>query len=210
MLDVLSPSLRHSLLFQRAARRRIITLAAMLASLAGTAVPATADLLSEAAGNYRISNNSSIRFQVDQTGGGGIKGSFGSYSGNFRIDGKNLSKSSVTFTLFPKSVRTGEARVEDFLRSDAVFDVANHPEITFRSTSVQRIDDDDARIEGVLTARGKSRRAQFEAKLRERSGGGISFHVTGSIYRSPYGMDVGTPIYSNVVQFDMVLNGTRR
>jgi hypothetical protein len=29
------------------------------------------------------------------------------------------------------------------------------------------------------------------------------------VLRSPYGMDVGTPIYSNVVQFDMRLKAKR-
>ncbi|PSJ64777.1 polyisoprenoid-binding protein [Mesorhizobium ephedrae] len=182
----------------------------VLASLAAWAPPASADALSEAAGRYRIDKTSSIRFSVDQAGGGGIRGSFGAYSGAFRIDGQDIAKSSVTITLYPKSVHANEARMENFLRSDAVFDVANHPEITFRSTAVKRIGEDAARIDGVLTARGKARKAQFDATLRRLSGGSISFHVTGSIYRSPYGMDVGTPIYSNVVQFDMVLNGTRR
>ena len=179
-------------------------------SLLLPAAPASADALSEAAGNYRIDSSSRINFEVDQVGGGGIKGSFGSYSGSFRIDGNNVSKSKVTITLFSKSVKANQARITDFLRSDAVFDVANYPEITFRSTSVTKTGNDEARIDGVLTARGKSRKAQFEATVGKRNGKVISFRVTGSIYRSPYGMDVGTPIYSNVVQFDMMLNGTRK
>jgi polyisoprenoid-binding protein YceI len=183
---------------------------ALAASLLLPAAPASADALSEAAGNYRIDSSSSINFKVDQVGGGGINGSFGSYSGSFKIDGNNVSKSNVTITLFSKSVQAKQARITDFLRSDAVFDVANHPEITFRSTSVTRISDDEARIDGVLTARGKSRKAQFDATVGKRNGKEITFRVTGSIYRSPYGMDVGTPIYSNLVQFDMMLNGTRK
>ncbi|RWB26073.1 MAG: polyisoprenoid-binding protein, partial [Mesorhizobium sp.] len=39
--------------------------------------------------------------------------------------------------------------------------------------------------------------------------GTIRFHVTGQVLRSRYGMDVGTPIYSNVVDFDMTLTGRR-
>ena len=42
------------------------------------------------------------------------------------------------------------------------------------------------------------------------SGSSISFHVTGKVFRSPYGMDAGTPIYSNVVQFDMMLKARRK
>jgi polyisoprenoid-binding protein YceI len=106
-------------------------------------------------------------------------------------------------------VQANEARVERFLRSDAVFDVENYPEITFRSTAVQRTGASTARIVGVLTARGKSRKAEFAAVVSRLAGGSISFHVTGTIYRSPYGMGVGTPVYSNLVKFDMTLNGTK-
>jgi polyisoprenoid-binding protein YceI len=168
-----------------------------------------ADALADAAGSYRIDKSSKIRFVVDQVGGGGIKGSFPDYKGSFRIDGRDVGRSSVTITLYPRSVKANEARVEDFLRSDAVFDVAEYPEITFRSTSVTRTGASTARIDGVLTARGKSRPASFQAAVGRQKGGAISFHVTGAIYRSPYGMGVGTPIYSNLVQFDMTLHGTR-
>jgi polyisoprenoid-binding protein YceI len=194
--------------FARAARSVVMPLF-MLAFFVPT-LAANADALADAAGTYRINKSSSISFKVDQVGGGGIKGNFGAYSGTFRIDGKNVAKSNVAFTLYPKSVRANEARMEEFLRSDAVFDVAAHPEITFRSTSVTRTGGDTARIDGVLTARGKARKAQFTATLRKQTASAISFQVTGSIYRSPYGMGVGTPIYSNVVQFDMQLNGSRR
>jgi len=170
---------------------------------------AAADALSDAAGSYRIDGSSSIRFVVDQVGGGGIQGTFPDYKGSFRIDGGNVGKSTVTITLYPKSVRAKEARVEDFLRSDAVFDADRYPEINFRSTSVERTGGSTARIVGVLTARGKSRKAEFDASVSRQGGRSISFHVTGAIYRSPYGMGVGTPIYSNLVKFDMVLNGTR-
>ena len=185
-----------------------VLLAGPLAGFPATA-QAAADALSAAAGSYRIDGSSSIRFAVDQVGGGGIKGSFPDYKGSFRIDGNNVGKSKVTITLYPKSVHANEARVENFLRSDAVFDVAEYPEITFRSTSVERTGASTAWIVGTLTARGKSRKAEFKADVGRQAGGAISFHVTGAIYRSPYGMGVGTPIYSNLVQFDMTLNGTR-
>lgn len=181
----------------------------LAAAASGFPAVAAADALADAAGAYRIDATSSIRFAVDQVGGGGIKGSFPKYGGSFRIDGRDIGKSNVTITLYPASVRASEARIEAFLRSDAVFDAGAYPEITFRSTSVARTGPSTARIEGMLTARGKSRKAEFLATLGSQSGSAISFHVTGAIYRSPYGMGVGTPIYSNLVQFDMTLNGMR-
>jgi polyisoprenoid-binding protein YceI len=90
-----------------------------------------------------------------------------------------------------------------------VFDVEKFPEITFKSTGVTRTGEASALIDGMLTARGKTRKAQFVASVSDRTRGRIVFHVQGKVLRSPYGMDVGTPIYSNVVEFDMVLQGRR-
>lgn len=187
---------------------RNIVLSAGLAALF-VSLPAHADPLAEAAGKYSIAPSSRIAFSVAQVGGGGIAGDFGQFRGIFRIDGKDIGRSNVSFTLLPASVRTGEARVENFLRSDAVFDVANFPEISFRSTGITQTGASSARIDGVLTARGKTRPAQFDASVSDRTKRKITFRVQGKILRSPYGMDVGTPIYSNVVKFDMVLQGTR-
>ena len=181
------------------------------AILFGSAISeARSDPLSDAAGQYRIEPSSRIAFNVGKVGGGGISGDFGEFRGTFRIDAKDVGRSTVQLTLMPESVRTGEPRVEKFLRSDAVFDVANFPEITFRSTRVTRIGENSARLEGVLTARGKSKKASFDIAVASRTARGIAFRVRGKILRSLYGMDVGTPIYSNVVDFDMDLHGSRR
>ncbi|PST24590.1 polyisoprenoid-binding protein [Mesorhizobium plurifarium] len=185
----------------------LLTLALSWAPVAGAKAPA----LTDAAGNYRIASSSSIRFSVGQVGGsGGIAGSFAKFAGNFRIDGADIARSSVEFTLYPESVRSTERRIEDFLRSSAVFDAANHKTVTFRSTGVSQTGPDTATIEGVLTARGKSRKERFAVRLTDWDSRSISFTIRGSIRRSPYGMTVGTPIYSNVVEFDMNITGQKR
>lgn len=185
-----------------------VTAATLALVLFGLACPARADPLAEAAGKYRIQPTSHIGFSVGQVGGGGIRGEFGRFRGTFRIDGHDIGRSDVDFDLMPASVRTGEARVENFLRSDAVFDVASYPVIAFRSTNVTRTGPDSARIVGVLTARGRTNRAIFNATLERRDAHGIIFHVQGQVMRSLYGMDAGTPIYSNLVNLDMQLRGS--
>ncbi|MBP2237923.1 polyisoprenoid-binding protein YceI [Sinorhizobium kostiense] len=182
-------------------------------ALAATAAPAAAraPALADAAGNYRIARSSVIRFNVPQVGGGGgIAGQFTRFTGAFRIDGRNVQRSSVEFTLYPDSVRARERRVEDFLRSSAVFDTASFQTVTFRSTRVTQTGPDTATIEGALTARGKTRRERFSVALTDWNRRTISFTIRGNIRRAPYGMDVGTPIYSNVVSFDMNISGVRR
>ncbi|HEV7306532.1 YceI family protein [Ensifer sp.] len=183
--------------------------AAAVSVLPSIALGATPEL-SDAAGNYGITSASRIHFTVAQAGGGGgIVGDFGKFSGNFRIDRNDIDRSTVEFTLYPESVKTGEKRIEDFLKSSAVFDTSNYNTVTFRSTNVKQTGPDTAAVEGTLTARGTSRKERFSVTLLDWNRGSIAFNIRGSIHRSPYGMDVGTPIYSNVVEFDMNIKGQR-
>ncbi|WP_192256931.1 YceI family protein [Mesorhizobium caraganae] len=187
---------------------RIFGLAAMAACLA-MPVLAAVDL-NDAAGNYTVNPaSSSIRFSIAKVGGGGLNGAFGRFKGSIRIDNSDVGRSQVNFTIYPESVGTGQGRIDAFLRSDAVFDAANNPEIQFRSTSVTRTSDTTALVSGRLTARGKTFAEKFTAEFGGLNGGTIKFHVTGKVLRSRYGMDVGTPIYSNVVDFDMTLTGKK-
>ncbi|MBZ9669720.1 YceI family protein [Mesorhizobium sp. ES1-3] len=187
---------------------RILGLAAAAAFFAMPAHAAV--VLGDAAGSYTISQaGSAIRFTIGKAGGGGFDGAFARFKGTIRIDNKDIGRSKVDLTIYPESVGTGQGRIDAFLRSDAVFDAANSPEIQFRSTSVTRTGDTTALVAGRLTARGKTFPEKFSAELDGLKGGTIKFHVTGKVLRSRYGMDVGTPLYSNVVDFDMTLTGRR-
>lgn len=189
-------------------RARILGLAAAAACLAMPVYAAV--VLGDAAGSYTISQTgSAIRFTIGKAGGGGFDGAFARFKGMIRIDNNDVSRSKVDLTIYPESVGTGQGRIDAFLRSDAVFDAANSPEIQFRSTSVTRTGDTSALVSGRLTARGKTFPEKFTAELDGSKGGTIKFHVTGKVLRSRYGMDVGTPLYSNVVDFDMTLTGKR-
>lgn len=178
-------------------------------SLAGGA-GAAAVSLSDASGHYRLSpTGSDLSFAVNAIAGGGIHGRFQRFSGNIDINPKDISRSRVDITIFPDSVATGQTRIDNFLRSDAVFDVAADPAITFTSNQVQMTGPDTATIIGQLTARGRTFPQTFNAQLEGLKGSQIMFHVDGKVVRSRYGMDVGTPIYSNIVDFNMELSGRR-
>jgi polyisoprenoid-binding protein YceI len=184
-------------------------LAAWALVLVATSALARAPSLDDAAGRYDIDGSSQINFSVAQTGGGGISGKFGKFSGTFQLDGKDIRKSVVEFSLFPDTVQTGEPRVEKFLRSSAIFDTANYPKIVFRSTKITQTGEDTAEIEGKLTAKGTTKTEHFSAKLMKWNRRVISFHIQGDIYRDRYHMSAGLPIYSNIVQFDMTVNGQK-
>lgn len=189
---------------------RFIAILALAAAMSAP-ISAAAIELADAAGRYRISpQGSNLTFSVDRVGGGGLRGRFTDFSGDVRIDGHDVSRSRVDFMIVPGSVTAGEGRIDAFLKSDAVFDAANETSISFRSRRIRRTGERTAHIEGALTARGRTAQARFDVELVEFGRRGASFHVTGKVLRSLYGMDVGTPIYSNVVDFEMTLRANRR
>lgn len=192
--------------------RRLPAIIAMLAlfAIAGSLAAQADALLSQASGHYRIEPaKSRIGFFVGQVGGGGIKGTFSDFSGHFEINGRDISRSKVEINIVPASVTTGNKRVENFLRGRAVLDAKRNPEIVFRSTKVTRTGPQSAVLEGLLTARGQEKPAIFKIELVERTGRHIVFHVTGNLRRSAYDMQIGYPIYSNFVKFDMMLTARR-
>lgn len=184
---------------------RVIVVSLLLALPAAAAIS-----LNDASGRYVVNTNgSTIGFAIPKVGGGALSGTFGRFQGNIQINGQNIGNSQVDIIIFPESVSTGESRTDAFLKSDAVFDTAHEKEIRFHSTSVKRTGDNMAVVSGPLTARGHTGNESFNVEVKDVSKGMINFRVTGKILRSRYGMDVGEPIYSNTVDFDMALAARR-
>ena len=65
-----------------------------------------------------------------------VKGSVESYSGMITI-GEDPLDSSVTADLDLSSVTTGDGGRDEYLRTADLFDVTNHPALTFRSNGVK-------------------------------------------------------------------------
>ena len=172
-------------------------------------VLARADSFGELRGRYRVDPSSTIHFSVAQLGGQAVEGRFRKFSGQFVLAGQDGSRSTVKFTLSPASVEAVDPRVENFIKSPSVFDVETYPTVSFSSTSVERTGEDSAVISGRLSAKGVTRDARFNIRYMGKAGSKLKFHVAGKMSRALFNMDVGTPIYSNMVVLDMDLVGRR-
>lgn len=170
---------------------------------------ANADSLGALKGRYKVDPSSTIHFSVAQMGGQALEGRFLKFSGQFVLAGEDASRSTVQFTLAPGSVEAVDPRIEEFIKSASVFDVERYPKVTFRSTSVKRTSDDTAVINGRLSAKGVTRDTKFNIRYEGKSARSLKFHVTGKMSRALFDMEVGTPIYSNMVVLDMELIGRR-
>ena len=108
------------------------------------------------------------------------------------------------------SVDTREPQRDGHLRSPDFFDAEQYPEITFKSTAVRPIDDEEFEIEGDFTIHGVTRQAQLKATSRERRPGlqgdeRVGVSATAQINRSDYDMKFNMALGSgNVVVSDKV------
>ena len=134
----------------------------MLAGLAaGLALPASAGTTT-----YQIDpRHSSAGFGVTHLMISTVRGEFHGVTGTVVVDDSDVSKSSVNVTIDATSVDTREPDRDKHLKSEAFFDAAKYPTITFQSTKVDRNNDGTLKITGDLTIRGVTKTAVLTATL---------------------------------------------
>lgn len=94
-----------------------------------------------------------------------LSGRFTDYAGTIQVDRARPETSSVEFTIQATSIDTAEPRRDQHLRSADFFDVATHPTISFKSTSVKASGKDSFLVTGDLTMRGVTKQVTLPVTL---------------------------------------------
>jgi polyisoprenoid-binding protein YceI len=106
-----------------------------------------------------------------------VRGQFKSYRGTVQLDPTNFTRSSFEGEIDVASIDTNNADRDNHLRTNDFFDAANHPKITFKSTSVEAKDAGEYIVHGDLTIRGVTKRVSLD----------VEYHGTS---KNPYGKTV--------------------
>jgi polyisoprenoid-binding protein YceI len=146
---------------------------------------------------YRVDPvHSFVLFRVKHMNTAYAYGRFNSFSGTIVVNEQDPSKSSVEFEIDANSIDTGNSQRDDHLRSPDFFNVRQYPKITFKSTSIRRINANTFEVKGNLTMRGTTRpltvRVTYVGKGRNPRGQEIiGFETTFTIKRSEFGVSYG-------------------
>jgi len=131
------------------------TAAIALLAAAGLALAATSAFA--APENYTVDPaHSAVGFSIRHLFSR-VPGRFTKFEGKMVVDRDDFTKSSVQVTIDAASIDTNEPARDKHLRSDAFFDVAKQPKLTFASTRVKQVATNKLQIEGSLTIRGTTK-----------------------------------------------------
>src|SRR4051812_15025173 len=94
------------------------------------------------------SSHSGVHFSVRHMVVSKVRGRFAKYTGTVHLDEADVTKSRVDVVIDAASIDTGVADRDTHLRSADFFDVEKYPTLAFKSSRVERIDDEKLRIHG--------------------------------------------------------------
>ncbi|GGD06915.1 YceI family protein [Halopseudomonas salina] len=106
-----------------------------------------------------------INFKISHLGYSWLYGGFNDFDGSFSWDADKPEESSVNVVINTASVDSNHAERDKHLRSDDFLSVDDHPQATFKSTSVEMTGDETANITGDLTLNGVTRPVVLAAQF---------------------------------------------
>jgi polyisoprenoid-binding protein YceI len=145
------------------------------------------------AGTWQLDpSHSTVGFTVRHMMVSKVRGKFADFTADIEIT-DDPATSRVEATVRMASVYTGDAGRDEHLRAGDFFDIAEHPTMTFRSTSV-RPAGDDFELTGDLTVRGVTKTVTFDLEVggvaKDPWGGTrTGFTATTEISRKDFGLE---------------------
>lgn len=135
-----------------------------------------------------------IGFSVRHFGISEVEGLFHKYEGTISNNTSDLSDFKVDFSVDVDSIDTHEQQRDDHLKSSDFFLAEKHPKLLFKSTSYQKVGNNNYTLVGDLTMRGVTKSVTLDVVF-----GGIiekdpfgntkaGFKIIGLINRKDWGM----------------------
>lgn len=148
--------------------------------------------------------HSQLGFSVTHLGISLIRGTFDRFNGSLTV-GDTLADTAITIEADMSSVNSGNPTRDQHIHGADFFDVANHPQMTFRSTSITE-SGSDYLMTGDLTIKGVTQSVTLNVGY---NGSGVfpvdksthhGFGASGKISRSAFGISYGAAMVSDDVK----------
>lgn len=179
---------------------RLLLAAAMFAGFAGAAQAAKYDI---------DARHTQVFFTYNHFGYSNISGRFTEVTGTFDFDAKDPTKSSIEVQLPISSVSTGVVKMDEHLRSPDMFDEAQFPTASFKSTKVTSAGGNKLKVAGDLTIHGVTRPVVFDVTVNstapKRDTPAAGFDAATTIKRSDFGVNFMLPGVADEVKLSITM-----
>lgn len=186
------------------------TLFAVLLLTLAAALPAKADVQT-----YQFDKtHTQILFFVEHMGFSHSNGKFLKFDGDFKFDPANPTTGSTTVTIDTNSLNMDDGTWEEHLKAEKMFDVAQYPAMTFKSTKIDLVDAAHARMTGDLTLKGVTRPVTLDVTMNKCGEHPFTkkqtcgFDAVGTIKRSDFNMSESIPMVGDEVKIQITVEGS--
>jgi polyisoprenoid-binding protein YceI len=195
--------------------RPALALCFALLALAAAPTPvaradATTDINEMPSGAYQLDpNHTSITFKINHLGFSHYTGRFDKMEATLNFNNAAPDQSALDVTVYPNSINTNNAKLEEELRGDKFFNVIQFPRATFQSTKIERTGPTTGKLTGDFTLLGVTHTLTLDVTL---VGAGtrpmdnkkvIGFSATGTFKRSDYGLTNLLPLVGDDVTLEI-------
>jgi polyisoprenoid-binding protein YceI len=123
-----------------------------------------------------------------------VRGTFSDWSGSVEGDPADPTAARAEASIRTASVNTGAEDRDKHLRSEDFFHAERYPEMTYRSTTVERIDDSNYKVSGDLTIRDITKPVVLNVEVGEPFEDGfgnerLGVSATGKLNRKDWGLE---------------------
>jgi len=138
-------------------------------------------------------SHSAVDFSVKHMMISRVKGAFNEFTAEVEADVTDLTTAKINFTIDVNSVDTRSTDRDNHLRSGDFFDVEKYPSITFTSTDIKKVGDDEYELTGDVTIKDVTKQETFKVEY-EGSGQDpwgnekVGFTANGKLNRKEYGL----------------------
>ena len=143
---------------------------------------------------YKIDvDHSDIMFKVKHLMISTVTGIFKKFDATLEVNEEDLSDAKVTFEADIDSVDTKNEQRDAHLKSDDFFNAEQFPKMTFKSTKIDRVSDEEFNLTGDLTIRDITKpvtlKVEYNGQTKDPWGfERMGFEVSGKINRKEYGL----------------------
>ena len=161
-------------------------------------------------------NHSFVLFKVSHLGAGYVYGRFtDGVSGAISTDPAAPDKSAVALEVKTDTLDTGLVQRDKDIKSPDFLNAKQFPLITFKSTSVQKVSDQQYAVTGDLTFHGVTKPVAVQANITGEGKGPKGEMRTGAevhfvVKRSEYDVKYGLPALGDDVQMTVAVEGVRK